>query len=41
MHWMVELGRVDIAFKVSMLLSYLAYAREGHLQAAIHVMGYL
>jgi hypothetical protein len=38
---MVELGRVDIATKVSMLLSYLAYPREGHLEAAIHVMGYL
>jgi hypothetical protein len=41
LRWMVELGRVDIATKVSMLLSYLAYPREGHLEAAIHVMGYL
>jgi hypothetical protein len=38
---MVELGRVDIATEVSMLSSYLAYPREGHLEAAIHVMGYL
>ncbi len=41
MRWMVELGRVDIAVEVSMLSSYLAYPREGHLEAAIHVMGYL
>ncbi len=41
MRWMVELGRVDIATKISMLWSYLAYPCEGHLEAAIHVMGYL
>jgi hypothetical protein len=41
MRWMVELGRVDIATEVSMLSSYLAYSREGHLEAAMHVMGYL
>ncbi len=41
MRWMVELGRVDIAVEVYLLLSYLAYPREGHLEAAIHVMGYL
>ncbi len=41
MRWMVELGCVDIATKVSMLLSYLAYTREGYIEAAIHMMGYL
>ena len=41
MRWMVELGRVDIATKVSMLSSYLADPCEGHLEAAIHAMGYL
>ena len=41
MRWMVELGRVDIAVEVSLLSSYLAYPREGHLEAAIHIMGYL
>jgi hypothetical protein len=41
MRWMVELGHVDIATKVSMLSSYLVYPREGHLEAVIHVMGYL
>ena len=41
MRWMVELGRIDIAVEVSLLSSYLACPREGHLEAAIHVMGYL
>jgi hypothetical protein len=38
---MVELGRIDIATEVSMLSSYLACPREGHLENALHVMGYL
>ena len=39
---MVEIGRVDIATKVSLLSSYLAYPpREGHLDAALHIMSYL
>ena len=41
MRWMVELGRVDIATEISLLSSHLAYPREGHLEAALHVMGYL
>ena len=41
MRWMIELGRVDIATEVSLLSSYLALPREGHFEAALHVMGYL
>ena len=41
MRWMVELGRIDIATEVSMLFSYLTCPREGHLENALHVMGYL
>jgi hypothetical protein len=41
MRWMVELGCIDIATEVSMLSSYLACPREGHLENALHVMGYL
>jgi hypothetical protein len=41
MRWMVELGRVDIATEVSLLSSFLAYPREGHLDTALHIMGYL
>ena len=38
---MIEIGRIDIATEVSLLSSYLAYPREGHLEAALHIMGYL
>ncbi len=38
---MVELGCIDIATEVSMLSSYLACPRKGHLENALHVMGYL
>jgi hypothetical protein len=41
MHWVVELGHVDIATEVSLLSSHLALPREGHLLTALHVMGYL
>ncbi len=41
MRWMVELGCIDIATEVSMLFSYLACPREGYLENALHVMGYL
>ena len=37
---MVELGRIDITTKISLLSSHLAHPREGHLEAALHVMGY-
>jgi hypothetical protein len=41
MRWMVEQGCVDIATEVFLLLSYLAYPCEGHLETALHIMGYL
>jgi hypothetical protein len=41
MRWMVVIGRIDIATEVSMLSSYLACPRKGHLDNALHVMGYL
>jgi hypothetical protein len=41
MRWMVELGCIDIVTEVSMFSSYLACPREGHLENALHVMGYL
>ncbi len=41
MRWMVELGHIDIATEVSMLSFYLTCPREGHLENALHVMGYL
>jgi hypothetical protein len=41
MQWMVELGRVDIATKISLLSSHLAYPRVEHLKVALHIKGYL
>jgi hypothetical protein len=38
---MVELGCINIATEVSMSSSYLACPWEGHLENALHVMGYL
>ena len=39
--WMVEIGRTYIATEVSLLLSHPVYPREGHIEAALHVMAYL
>ncbi len=41
MWWMVELGCINIATKVSLLSSHLAYPCEGHLETALHIMSYL
>ena len=41
LRWMVELGRVDICTEVSQLASFLAMPREGHMEAAIHIMSHL
>ena len=41
LNWMVELGRVDIITETSVLASHMALPREGHLDAALHVFGYL
>ena len=41
MQWMCEIGRIDIAMEVSLLLSHLAYQHKGHLDADLHIIGYL
>jgi hypothetical protein len=41
LHWIVELGRVDIITGVSLLASAMAMPREGHLDAVFHVFAYL
>ncbi len=41
MRWMVELGHIDIATEVSLLSLHLALPCEGHLELALHIMGYL
>lgn len=39
--WICELGRLDIIVAVSLLSRYLAQGREGHLQKAYNIFGYL
>jgi len=41
LNWIVTCGRIDIAFATSTLAKYNAEPREGHLDAAYHVFGYL
>ena len=41
MRWMVDLGRIDIAVEVSMLSSFLAMPRKGHVLAVLFIMSYL
>jgi hypothetical protein len=41
LRWMCELGRIDILIDVAMLSRFLAAPREGHLQQAFHIFGYL
>jgi len=41
LRWTVKFGRIDILLEVSMLSSYLACPREGHLEAVFHIFGYL
>jgi hypothetical protein len=38
---MIELGRIDIHIHLSMLSSFLAAPREGHLTQALHIFAYL
>ena len=37
LRWMIELGR-DIKVKVSLLSPHVVMLREGHLEAAVHIM---
>ena len=41
LRWIVEMGRIDIITEVSMLSSFVAMPREGHLQQVYHIFGYL
>jgi len=41
LRWACELGRLDILLETSLLSTYLASPRQGHLDAAIHMFGYL
>ena len=39
--WAVELGRVDILLETSLMSTYLAMPRLGHLEQVFHIFGYL
>ena len=41
LRWAVEIGRVDILYETAILSKHLALPREGHLEQALHVFGYL
>ena len=41
MSWIVELGRIDIAFDVSTLSTYLYFPRTGYYYQALHIFKYL
>lgn len=41
LRWIIELGRIDIAYEVSILSSYLVNPRIGHLNQALHIIKYL
>ena len=41
LRWVVELGRIDIAYEVSVLSRYLIQPRVGHLTQALHIFKYL
>ena len=38
---MIELGTINIIAKVSLLSSHVAFPREGHLNAVVHVMAHV
>ena len=41
LRWICELGRVDICLEVSMMSSFMAMPREGHLEQVLNIFGYL
>ena len=41
LHWIIELGRIDIAYEVFSLSKVLAKPRTGHIYQALHILKYL
>ena len=39
--WMIEIGRIDVAYEISLMSRYLASPRIGHLMQMIHLFQYL
>ena len=40
LRWTIQLGMIDIITKVLLLSSHVVIPREGHLDAAVHVMAH-
>lgn len=41
LHWVVEIGRIDVTCEVSILSSHFVMPREGHLKQLYHVFAFL
>ena len=41
LRWIVELGRADITVEASMMASFMAAPRQGHLDQVLHIFAYL
>ena len=41
LRWAVEVGRVDILLEVSLISSYMACPRIGHMKVLIHMFAFL
>ena len=41
LRWAIEIGRVDINFEISLLSSYQAAPRTGHLEQLLHILAFL
>jgi len=41
LHWMFELGWIDIFINMSLLSSFLAQPRIGHVEQVLHIFSYL
>lgn len=41
LNWIVVIGRIDVCYAVTSLSRFVACPREGHLDRALHVFGYL
>lgn len=41
LHWIVELGRLDVYVHVAFMSSFLASPRVGHMEALLYIFGYL
>ena len=41
LRWAIKLSRIDISYKVSVILQHLALPRQGHLEMVYHIFAYL